>query len=130
MVLTLGIQLWNRQADCRYEANLVLRDHEDVAMTVWKTLLHAQLPRDCQEKEPAAVMLMQRTRLSRDRYPRASNVYDTGYHTPGSLKSVHGCLSIPPGLGILDHLRIPVLWDPRKELQPFPGRVCSKGGRG
>lgn len=84
----------------------MLRDHEDVAMIVWKMLLHAQLPRDCQEKGPAAVMLMQRTRLSRDRNPRASKVYDTGYHTPESLKSVHGCLSIPPGLGILGHLRI------------------------
>lgn len=56
----------------------MLRDHEDVAMIVWKTLLHAQLPRDCQEKGPAAVMLMQRTRLSRDRYPRALKVSHSG----------------------------------------------------
>lgn len=42
---------------------------------------------------------------------------------------MHGCLSVPPGVGIQGHLRTPEQWDPRKEQQSFPGKGFAQKGR-
>lgn len=89
MVRSLGLQLWKRQTYCRYEANLAPRDQEKVATIVWKTLLHTQLPRDCWDGgggTVGAMLARAENQVMRAGMPR---------RCPGSLKSVHGCLSVP-----------------------------------
>lgn len=98
-----------------------MRKGSGVCHDCWKMALHTQLPRSSREEGPKSDA-HEANQVLRNRFSRALKMYGPKISHTRSLKSVHGCLLVPPGVGIQGHLRTPGQWDPRKEQQPFPGK--------